>query len=184
MTEQQAVIKSQNGDPRAFGVLYNLHIQGVYRFIYYKTHHKETAEDLTSLTFMKALEKIGTFNSEKASFKTWIYQIARNTVIDYYRQHHEVRDIEDIWDLETFEDIVRDTDTRMRLEDVQKYLKTLKAEQREIILLRVWGNRSFKEIAEITGKTEAACKMSFKRTIEQMRTDILLLILLLGLSVS
>lgn len=180
MTEKQAIIKSQNGDSRAFGTLYDLHIQGVYRFIYYKTHHKEAAEDLTSLTFMKALEKITTFSPEKASFKTWIYQIARNSVTDYYRRYRETSDIEDIWDLHTTEDIPMDTDARMKLAEVRKHLRKLKPEQREVVLLRVWNGYSFKEIAEITGKTEAACKMSFKRTVEQMRVEILILIISLA----
>ena len=82
-----------------FGKLYDQHVKKIYEFIYFKTHHKETAEDLTSVTFMKALSNIESFDEKKASFKTWLYRIARNTVIDHYRMKRETADLEDAWDL-------------------------------------------------------------------------------------
>ncbi len=143
------------------------------------THHKETAEDLTSNTFMKALTNIENFDENKASFKTWLYTIARNTVIDHYRMQKETVDLEDAWGIHTGENIERDTDMQMKIESVQKYMEILSPAQREVVLLRVWGGHSFAEIAEITGKTEAACKMSFKRTMEKLRSDFAPLMLLL-----
>jgi DNA-directed RNA polymerase specialized sigma24 family protein len=60
-------------------------------------------------------------------------------------------------------------------------MEKLKPDQREIVLLRVWGDHSFKEIAEITGKSEAAAKMMFKRTIDTLRADFALLAMALML---
>lgn len=154
-----------------FGKLYDQHVKKIYEFIYFKTHHKETAEDLTANTFMKALNSIEKFDKNKASFKTWLYSIARNTVIDHYRASHEPTVLEDAWGISSKENIERDTDMQMKIESVQEYMKQLKPEQREVILLRVWGGHSFAEIAEILGKSEAACKMSFKRSIEKLRDD-------------
>jgi len=179
MKELKAIAQCQEGDMEAFTVLYDAHIRSVYKFIYYKTHHKETAEDITSQTFMKAMEKISTFDPDKASFKTWLYQIARNTVIDHYRQTKELSNIEDAWDLSSREDLVTDTNIKLQIETVQEHLQKLKAEQREIILLRVWGGYSFNEIAEMTGKTEAACKMTFKRSVEKLKGLMAVLALLI-----
>lgn len=162
-----------------FGKRYDEHVKKIYEFIYFKTHHKETAEDLTANTFMKALTNLESFDEDKASFKTWLYSIARNTVIDHYRMRKETVDLEDAWDLHTGENIERDTELQMKIESVQKYMEKLKPEQREVVLLRVWGGHSFAEIAEITGKTEAACKMSFKRTMERLRDDFAPFMLLL-----
>ncbi|XOB40888.1 MAG: RNA polymerase sigma factor [Candidatus Nealsonbacteria bacterium] len=165
-----------------FGQLYDKYIKKIFNFIYYKTHHKETAEDLTSDTFIKALNKLDRFDESKGSFSTWIYQIARNTVIDFYRTKKNSINIDDIWDLSTDEDILRDLDTAKRLEDVKEYLKTLKSEQREIVILRVWEGMSYKEISEAMGKSEASCKMAFSRTIkilkEQMPLSVFVAMLL------
>lgn len=174
MDEFQALSRCQKGDMSAFTQLYDLYIGPIYRFIYYKTRHKETAEDLTSITFMKALESIRKFNSDKASFKTWLYQIARNSVIDHYRTSHPSQNIEDAWDLHSDDDPEKKADLALRIEAVKKVLAELSAEQREVVMLRVWGDLSYKEIADITGKTEAACKMNFKRTVEKLGKNLAL----------
>jgi len=181
--EATLIKECQQGNLAPFGELYENHVEKIYQFTYFKVHQKEVAEDLTSHIFMKAMKAIGQFNAQKASFKTWLYQIARNTIIDHYRQKKETRNIDDAWDISDQKvDIERDTDFQMKMESIQKYMKKLKAEQREVVLLRVWGGHSFKEIAEIMGKSEAACKMSFKRVIEKLRDDFapfLILLLLL-----
>ncbi|PIR75566.1 MAG: hypothetical protein CO030_02135 [Candidatus Magasanikbacteria bacterium CG_4_9_14_0_2_um_filter_42_11] len=74
-----------HGDREAFGQLYDLYIKEIYRFVYYKTHQKETAADITADIFVKALHKIDTFDAMKGSFRTWLYTIARSAVIDHYR---------------------------------------------------------------------------------------------------
>ncbi|MBN2086914.1 sigma-70 family RNA polymerase sigma factor [Candidatus Peregrinibacteria bacterium] len=179
MEEAKAIALCQKGDLTAFSTLYDEYIKPIYNFVFYKTHHKETAEDLVSIVFTKSLEKIQTFNSDKASFKTWLYQIARNTITDHFRSNKETADIDDVWGLSTKDDIVTDLDVKMKMEEVKKYLKKLKSSQREVVMLRVWGGHSFQEIAEITGKTEASCKMMFKRTIENLRGDLAVLALLI-----
>jgi len=178
MNETQAVERCQNGDLSAFTQLYDDNAKGLYKFIYYKTGHRETAEDITSTSFMKALEKIQSFDITRASFKTWLYQIARNTVIDHYRSFKGTEDIDDMWDLGDNQNLEAEVEIKMKLDQARSYLNELSAEQREIVLLRVWGGYGFKEIAEMTGKTEAASKMMFKRTIEKLRGDLMGLVLL------
>lgn len=169
--EQAIIAQCQQGNLDSFGELYDHYVKPIYRFIYFKTHHKETAEDLTSVTFMKALDNIQKFDAKKASFKTWLYRIARNNVIDHYRTNKSVSDLEDAWGVSDKEDIGRDTDMKMKIESVEKYMEKLKPEQRELILLRVWGGHSFKEIAEVMGKSEGACKVMFRRVMGKLRDD-------------
>ncbi len=167
--ESEIISACKAGDTRRFSELYDQYIEKIYRFIYYKTHHKEIAEDITSVTFMKALERLDTFDPAKAKFSTWLYQIARNTVIDHYRSHKTTSAIEDAWDLEDKTDTIRDVDLGMTLESVQKYMKVLKPAQRDIIILRIWQELSYEEIAAIIGSTEAASKMQFSRAIRALR---------------
>jgi RNA polymerase sigma-70 factor, ECF subfamily len=173
LTDQKLIEAYHNGDAGAFGTLYDRYIEKIYRFIFYKTFDSATAEDLTSSTFFKALNKIGTLDSTRGNFSTWIYSIARNTVIDHYRGHRfAASEGKDVFDLTEDARTEETLDASRSLSLVEDYLKTLSAAQREIVMLRVWEGRSFKEIAEITGGTENSVKMSFSRTIRKLREDL------------
>ncbi len=168
-----AVIKEcQHGRIERFTKVYDAYIKKIYNFIYHKTMHRETAEDLTSTVFMKALENIQSFDESKGSFNAWLYRIARNTVIDHYRTSKDVMDIADAWGLSSKEDILRNAESNEQLERVRGYLETLKPQHREIIIMRVWDQLSYKEIADITGLTEANCKMTFSRAIRRLRDEL------------
>ncbi|RLC36365.1 hypothetical protein DRH27_05335 [Candidatus Falkowbacteria bacterium] len=171
INETKIIEKCRQGHLEEFGSLYDRYIKKIYDFIYYKTHHKETAEDLCSQVFMKAISKIKGFNLDKGTFQAWIYAIARNTVIDYYRTKKNEIDIFDIWDLAVKENVERDIDTKIKLEKVVLYLKELKQKQRDIIIMRVWQGLGYREIAEILNKSEASCKMSYSRAINKLRQE-------------
>lgn len=176
--EIEIINKCQAGDTEAFGRLYDKYIKKIYDFVYYKTHHPETAEDLVSQVFMKALRKITDFKINQGTFQAWIYRIARNTVIDHYRTSKIADNIEDIWDLAGNDDTERDIDTRNKLKEVEAYLTKLKPEQRDIIIMRVWQGMSYQEIALVLAKTEAGCKMVYSRAIRRLRDEVPLAALL------
>ncbi len=180
--DRDLVAAFQLGRKEAFGELYDRYIEKIYRFVYYKTQHKETAEDIVSDVFMKAVAKLDDFDASAGTFQAWIYRIARNAVIDHYRGRKQDQNIEDIWDLAATGDIERDTDMKNRLAQVEKYLSTLKPEQRDIIMLRIWQDLPYQEIAAILGKSEASCKMAFSRGIKDLRkampADLFVLLLL------
>lgn len=167
--ELQLIKRAQAGDNEAFGLLYDSYFEPIYRFIYYKVFSKEIAEDLTSDTFIKALSRIGSYKIDKGRFNSWLYQIARNTVIDYYRTRKEDVALEDIFDVPYDARTAEQFDALTALSSVDAYLKALPARQREIITLRIWEEKSFKEIADILGGTENSIKMAFSRSIRQLR---------------
>ncbi len=160
---------ARTGDTAAFGELYDRYLDKIYRFIYYKTFSKEIAEDITSDVFHKAFERFASFNPEKGNFSQWIYRIARNAVIDHYRTHKKNLPIEDVFDLGVDDSTVGDHDTLLTMKHIQKYLETLTAKQRELITLRIWEEKSYREIAEIIGGTEDSVKMAFSRTMKDLR---------------
>jgi len=172
-TDRDLVDAYHYGDREAFGVLYDRYIEKIYRFIYYKTFDTEIAEDLTSSTFFKALNKIGTLDTTKGGFSAWLYSIARNTVIDHYRTNKfSANTGEDVFDLVSEELVAETVDTNQTLKRVTAYLSNLSREQREIVTLRLWEERSYQEIAEIIGGTETAARMSFSRTMKKLRADL------------
>jgi len=178
-TESQIIASCQAGELKEFARLYDIYIKKIYDFIYYKTFHKETAEDLTSQTFFKALANIKKYSPQKGSFSSWLYQIARNTTIDYYRTKKNDANIDDFFNLASAENIQRNIETAQKLEEIKKYLAKLKPQQKEIIIMRLWDNLSYQEIADLTGLTIGACKMTFSRVISQLREETALIILYL-----
>ena len=163
------VSRCQEGDTEAFGVLYDRYIDKIYRFVFYKTFVKEVAEDITSDVFHKALQMINSYEADKGVFSAWIYRIARNNVIDYYRSQKGDVPLEDVFDVGFDERTPESLDAIAALDKVNVYLETLSSKQREIITLRVWEELSYREIAEIVGGTEDGVKMAFSRSIRELR---------------
>jgi RNA polymerase sigma-70 factor (ECF subfamily) len=160
-----------HGSQAQFIAAYDEYRERMYRYHYYRLRHRETAEDLTSQTFVKALEGFQSFDASKGSMATWLYRIARNTFIDHLRRLHpnEQMDDELMDSLSSLENVAGDVATKLEAEQATALLRHLTPEQREVILLRLWDDLSYAEIAEMTGKTEGACKMAYRRGLDALR---------------
>jgi len=169
----------QSGQTESFGQLYDKYINKIYNFIYFRTHHQQTAEDITSLVFTKVLEKISSFNTQTGTFQAWLYRIAKNTVIDHYRTKKVTSELESILDLGLTDKEIENIDSKDKLAKVIELLKDLTSEQRDIVVMRVWDGLSYREIGEILGKSEDSCKVMFSRTIKKIREHQGLVLLLL-----
>lgn len=177
--EAQLVALAQGGDAAAFGTLYERYADAVYRFVYWKVRHRETAEDLTARAFTKALEYLKSLKAADEAFRPWVFTIARNGVTDHFRTAKQHADIADAPDLAGPDDVARDADARMRLKRVQGYLAQLDELQRDIVMLRVWSDLPYADIAVITGKSADNCKVIFSRAVKKMRVDLAALLALL-----
>ncbi len=155
-----------------FSAIYDSHAEKIYRFIYYKTLHRETAEDLTSHTFMNALEHMDQFDPKRGSITVWLYRIARNLIIDHYRRKRSTVDIDDVWDLASGDDPASEVHDSIRIEEVKAALGKLPREQRDIVILRIWEDMPYKEIALVLEKSESACKMTFSRVMARLREEL------------
>ncbi|HMQ02283.1 MAG TPA: sigma-70 family RNA polymerase sigma factor [Candidatus Doudnabacteria bacterium] len=167
--EQQAIVAVQSGQTEQFVVLYDLYIDKIYRFLYFRVHHKELAEDLTSQTFLQAFDKIHQYDSSKGLFGAWLYRVARNLMIDEMRRKKPTDNIENHYDLQDKTNIEADTDRQLASEAVQKLLATLPPDARELLTLRLWDELSYAEIAALTGKSEGALKMQFSRLLKKLQ---------------
>lgn len=175
MQDLKIIKKIQNWDKSFFWVLYDKYINEIYKFIYLKTTNVEISEDLTSETFISALQNISKFDIENtnSNFRAWIYKIAYNKVINYYKTKDREVEIPDDFDIVYFEDFSENIDNKDKLKDILSYLKTLSKNERSVIIYRIWYDLSFSEISEILGISLDNCKKISSRTMKKISANFL-----------
>ena len=162
----------RSADPVASNALVTHYYKEVYAYVYKKTLEKELAMDLTQEIFMNTLETIHQFNSQKASFRTWLYQVARHRMIDYYRSKaHRQRKL-----LDVLEEVEHKTSgfldgllMRFRIEEIEAFIATLDEHRQAIFWLKVTHQKSFKKIAERLKVPESTVKTSFYATTKLVK---------------
>jgi RNA polymerase sigma-70 factor (ECF subfamily) len=132
----------------------------------------QLAEDLTSAVFEKALINFSKYSSDKASFSTWIFSIARNVLIDYYRTHgkRRIMSIEESSDTSSGESLPEeDFERKEELKRLQTHLTELPQEDQEIIRLKFGAELSNRQIAEMLGLSETNVGTRLYRTVRKLR---------------
>jgi RNA polymerase sigma-70 factor (ECF subfamily) len=168
---KKLVKKAKGGEPDSFGLIYDYYLTRVYRFVFLKVTNKEEAEDITQQVFMKAWEALPRFESEGSPFVSWIFRIARNTVIDFYRtkKHNLSLDegigVDDVLE-NSPEDIFFQNQEKAQ---VIKALENLTDDQKEVVTLRFVEGFSYKEISAITEKNQASLRIMQHRAIKKLK---------------
>jgi RNA polymerase sigma-70 factor, ECF subfamily len=161
--------RAKTGEEAAFGEIYNLFFKKIYRFIFFRVGHKEVAEDLAEEVFLKAFAKIASVN-EPGAFEGWLYRIARNLVIDFYRQKKSTVALEEIENTLEYETNVVDIENLQEQQKIfLKLLKELGAEQQVVIKLKFLEELENSEIAELLGKNEGAIRVIQHRAIIKLQ---------------
>lgn len=145
----------------------------VYGFVYMRTNRdKALAEDIVSEIFLKAIENFEKFDKAKGSFKSWIFQITRNYLIDYYRSHknHESISLEDLANvLKDASNTQKSAQDEIEKDVIKEAIDTLPEAKKELILLRYFSGYSYEEIAEITKEKENNIRVSIHRTLQDLK---------------
>jgi RNA polymerase sigma-70 factor (ECF subfamily) len=168
--EEKIVALAVDGDSRAFGALYDHYHPQIYRFIFLKVSSREEAEDLTHQVFLNAWLGIQRYRHRGHPFSSWLYQIARNQVVDFYRSRKEGISLEDV-DPEAFAGKSGEADLERNLE-VERAIaavRTLKQEYQDVLILRFVEDMSVRETADLVGKSEGAVKLLQHRALRALR---------------
>lgn len=174
--------KCLSWDLSYFWKIYDKYIDKIYKFVYLKTTNKEVAEDIVSDVFMSAINNISSFDlGSSSSVSSWLYCIANNKVIDYYRTNKQNLDVCDYLDYSKSFDINQDIDNKNKLDDIISFLNTYKKDQRDIVIYKIWYDMSYKEISEITWKSVDNCKKIVSRVIQSISANFVLVLLLIFL---
>ena len=168
--EQAIIARAVRGESSAFGLLYDHYEPQIYRFVFIKVSRREEAEDLTHQIFLSAWQSIGRYEDLGFPFSSWLYRIARNEVIDYYRSKREFVPIEDL-DPELLaipSDAARIVDQSLALERALAVIQELKPEHQDVLIMRFIDDMPIKDVALAMGKTEGAVKLLQHRALRQV----------------
>lgn len=161
----------RRGSREAADCLIRTYYDEIYVFVYRQVGNKEDAMDLTQNIFLAVLRSLPSFDRKKASFRTWLYRIAANKVIDARRRacpgFISLEETE-LPDPENFAAQVQD---RMLLDQIERYVSGLDPQLQAVFRLHLYGENSFPEIAAALGQTESAVKSQYYRLMGRLRKE-------------
>jgi len=174
----QALVKRiQQGETDLFGEIFDIFSDRVFRFIYLKVGDREIAKDITSETFLGAFQSIEGYKaSSRAKFSTWLFSIAHKKVIDYYRLQKNRKNV----GLDSVSHILEDksdsdlekVSKKQKHQLILKYLAKLPKNLREILILRLIEEFSYKEIKKITGLRFGNIRILVHRGINKLKEEL------------
>lgn len=159
------------GSRSAANQLIGTYYDEIYIFAYRQTGSKEDAMDLTQDIFLAVLRSIASYDGRKASFRTWLYRIATNKIIDARRRvSPETVPIQDN-DYSSEGNYAEQICDRVLLEQIEKRVSAFDPDVQAVYRLHLYGDKSFPEIAEILGQPEAAIKARYYRLMGRLRKE-------------
>ncbi len=158
--ERLLVQRATRHDREAFAQLYDRFVDKIFKYIYYKVGTRAEAEDLTAQVFMKAWEAIGHYRWMDRPFAAWLYRIAHNSVVDYFRTRRDVSSLDDMPFLEqenvaTLEEL---TQQHMTADVLRRAISRLTQDQQRVIILRFLEGYSTEQVAQILSKQPGAVR--------------------------
>lgn len=151
-----------------FEKLYDSYYDSLYRYIYVCVKNKWNAEDIISTVFTKIYENKEKIQDVETS-KNWVFKIAHNAIIDFYRKNGRVIPIDEFIDAASEDDSFQNILIKDEFSKVKKIIEGLPPETKNIIYLRFYGGLKFREIAEIVNKAENTVKSIVNRAMKKVR---------------
>lgn len=163
-------IQAAQQNPARFRPLYERYYEPIFRFVFRRTADSDLSADLCSQVFLKALQRLESYQFRGVPFSAWLFRIASNEVAQHYRQNSQKRTVS--VEENTLGDVAEEMDIDgeiWQVEDLVNVLDTLKPAELELIELRFFEQRPFKVIAEILGITESNAKVKTYRILERLK---------------
>ncbi|VAW43541.1 Putative RNA polymerase sigma factor [hydrothermal vent metagenome] len=173
--DEKTLIERAKEDKEAFGQLYELYVDRIYKYVYYRTSNVADAEDLTAKIFIRAMKHIPRYKDQGVPFSAWLYRIAHNLVANWHRDNsrRKMVALDDIthWHVG---DESPEFATQL-LEDktlLISAIRRLPSDRQELLILKFMERLSNAEIGDIMGRSEGAIKSLYHRTLLSLREDL------------
>ncbi len=173
--DEKALIERAKEDKEAFGQLYEIYVDRIYNYVYYRTGNAADAEDLTAKIFVRAMKHIPRYQDKGVPFSAWLYRIAHNLVANWHRDNsrRQMIALDDIthWHVG---DESPEFATQL-MEDKALLLaaiRRLPSDRQELLILKFVERLSNAEIGDIMGRSEGAIKSLYHRTLLSLREDL------------
>ena len=168
------VDRAQKGDRGALEELYLIHFDRIYSYLHVSVGNRHDAEDLTTQTFLKMLEKIGSFKWQSAPFSAWLFRIAHNLAMDHFRARRRWQPEEEVPEPPGEEEPAAELVAMQTIgrESMLKLIDQLSPEQQQVLTLKFVFNLPNAEVAGILDKTEGAIKSLQHRALVSLQKQI------------
>jgi len=167
---ERSLVATARGDGAAFAELYDFYLPRIYGFIYRRVQDRCAAEDLTSVTFQRALENVRRPDFRDDSFGGWLYRVASNAVIDYVRRDRRYVPLGDLEGRDEPADLALDAlAAALDRDQLRTALRSLPARHREVLVLRFYDDLDVAEICAILGCSREALAVRIHRALRALR---------------
>jgi RNA polymerase sigma-70 factor (ECF subfamily) len=167
--EIKGLIKqAAGGSFKAFGSLYGIYLDRIYRYIYYKVNDRMTAEDITEEVFVKAWKSIKSCRGREDTFQAWLYRIAHNHLANCLRDNGRVTSLDKNETID-FPDPRQRTESGAEYGELMRAVANLPEIQREVIILKFIEGLDTREASRVLGKNEGAIRIAQMRALTALR---------------
>lgn len=167
---ERALVVRARDDCAAFGELYDFYLPRIYGFVYRRVQDRCVAEDLTSMTFQRALENVRRPDFRNESFGGWLYRVASNVVVDHVRHDRRYVSIDAGDGSEEPADMALDTlAAAVDRDQLRQALSTLPANHREVLVLRFYDDLDVSEICAVLGCSHETLAVRLHRALRALR---------------
>jgi RNA polymerase sigma-70 factor (ECF subfamily) len=170
LSEELTIIEKAKRNPQFFAPLYNKYYEVIFRYIYKRVDEQESAYDITSCVFVKAMGALNKFEFRGVPFSSWLFRIAKSELYQSFRDQKARRtiNIDSVTIVQMVDEICDDRSEENRGK-LLKSLTLLKENELQLIEMRFFEKRSFREIGEIIGLTENNAKVKTFRALAKLK---------------
>lgn len=172
LEEEVILIERAKENPEAFRPLYDKYYVQIFRFIFKKIEEEEVAADLTSAVFLKALLKLKSYRHQGFSFGAWLFKIALNEMLLYFREHKKQRNVMIGQDFLDSLQTSGNKEKEILLDRLTNAIQDLKEKEVQLIELKFWEKKSYKEIAFIMEISLPNVKVKMHRLYRKLENKI------------
>ena len=170
LEDEMSLIEIAKKDPRQFAPLYKKYHEAIFRYVYKRVDDEEAAYDITSCVFVKALASLAKYEFRGVPFSSWLFRIAKSELYQSFRDKKAQRTVslDSVTIVQFIDELNEDFSEEQRI-TLLNSLKLLKDHQLQLIEMRFFEKRSFKEIGEIVGLTENNAKVKTFRALVKLK---------------